>query len=431
MITIEELYQVYLKHPVISTDSRVITSGSLFFALKGDNFDGNAFAAEALEKGAAYTIVDDKSVRESASMIYVDDVLKTLQELALYHRKQLKIPVIGITGTNGKTTTKELIKSVLSQKYRIVASKGNLNNHIGVPVTLLSITHETEIAVVEMGANHEGEINSLCHIALPTHGIITNIGKAHLEGFGGFEGVIRAKTELYRFLAENKGIAFVNKDNKLLTDHAGDLKKITYGSDPSAAFNGSLLSGNQPFIHVLLSFRSYEMTVHSKLYGAYNFENILAAACIGCHFKVPKEKIRDGIENYIPSNNRSQILKTEQNILVLDAYNANPDSLRNAILSFSASSYPAKMIIIGDMLELGKEGDSEHQKILELIALQNFEAVYLVGPDFTRLNTRREWTCFQDSELAKMWFSHHRIEGKTILVKGSRGMKLEKITEEF
>jgi UDP-N-acetylmuramoyl-tripeptide--D-alanyl-D-alanine ligase len=431
MITIRELYRIYQKHPAVSTDSRNIPAGSLFFALKGENFDGNAFALEAIEKGASLSVVDDQTIVETDKMIRVEDVLRTLHELALHHRKQLKIPVIAITGTNGKTTTKELVHSVLSQKYTAIATKGNLNNHIGVPVTLLSITPETQIAIIEMGANHVGEIDFLCQIALPTHGIITNIGKAHLEGFGGFEGVIRAKTELYRFLAENQGTAFVNKDNKLLMDHAGDLKKITYGSDTSAAFNGSILTGSKPFADVMLSFRSCEMTVQSKLYGAYNFENILAAACIGCHFRVPTEQIRDGIENYIPSNNRSQVFKTERNTLILDAYNANPDSLRNAIMSFSASSYTSRIVIIGDMLELGKDGDGEHLKILELIALQNFDAVYLVGPDFTRLNTRREWTCFQDSDLARMWFAHHRIEGKSILIKGSRGIRMEKLVDEL
>jgi len=429
MITIEELYDIFLKYPRVSTDSRNIPQKSLFFALKGENFDGNSFALEALQKGASYSIIDNKEDATGESIILVDDVLKTLQELALYHRKQLKIPMIAITGTNGKTTTKELIASVLSQKYKTMATKGNLNNHIGVPLTILSLNKETQIAIIEMGANHVGEIEFLCKIALPTHGIITNIGKAHLEGFGGFEGVIRAKTELYNFLRLTNGVAFVNKDNPLLMDHAHDIKTITYGSDPTAAFSGTLVKTGDPFINTQISFKSSEMIVGSRLYGTYNFENILAAACIGYHFNVGPDNIKEGIEMYEPSNNRSQVLNTGKNILILDAYNANPDSLTSAIHSFADSSYPDKTVIIGDMLELGKESDEEHNNILKLLEKVQFNDVFLVGPIFTRLNTKREWLCFQDSDLARLWFDHHRLEGKTILIKGSRGIRLEKLTD--
>jgi UDP-N-acetylmuramoyl-tripeptide--D-alanyl-D-alanine ligase len=431
MIKIEELYQIFLKYPRVSTDSRNIPQGSLFFALKGERFDGNSFAPEALRSGASCSIVDNKRYASGDSIILVDDVLTTLHQLAHFHRKQLKIPVIAITGTNGKTTTKELVYSVLSQKYLTKATKGNLNNHIGVPLTLLSIDNETQIAIIEMGANHVGEIESLCKIALPTHGIITNIGKAHLEGFGSFEGVIQAKTELFGFLRMNKGVAFVSKDNSLLMDHARDLKIITYGSDTSASFTGSLIETDDPFIKVKISFKSWNTIIGSRLYGSYNFDNILAAACIGCHFNVGKEKVKAGIEMYEPSNNRSQVVDTGKNTLILDAYNANPDSLSSAIQCFADSSYPDKTVIIGDMLELGKDSDEEHNNILKLLEKFRFEDVFLVGPIFTRLNTKREWLCFHDSDLARLWFDHHRIEGKTILIKGSRGIRMEKISDRL
>jgi UDP-N-acetylmuramoyl-tripeptide--D-alanyl-D-alanine ligase len=429
MISIEELYKIFLKYPLVSTDSRNIPQGSLFFALKGEKFDGNSFAQNALQKGASYSIVDNDRYAAGDSIILVDHVLKTLQELALFHRKQLKIPVIAITGTNGKTTTKELVRSVLSRKFKTIATKGNFNNHIGVPLTLLSLNNETQIAIIEMGANHVGEIEFLCKIALPTHGIITNIGKAHLEGFGGIEGVIKAKTELFNFLQLTEGVAFVNKDNPLLMDRAHDMKTITYGSDQSAEFSGSLVQTGDPFIQVKISFKSSKMIIGSRLFGSYNFENILAAACIGCHFNVGLENIKAGIEMYEPSNNRSQVLNTGKNTLILDAYNANPDSLSSAIHSFAGSAYPDKTVLIGDMLELGEESDEEHNNILKLLDKVQFKDVFLVGPIFTRLNTKREWLCFQDSELARIWFDHHRIEGKTILIKGSRGIMLEKITD--
>jgi len=430
MISIKELYKIFLKYPLVSTDTRNIPQGSLFFALKGEKFDGNSFAQKALQKGASYSIIDNKKYAVGDFIILVDNVLKTIQKLALYHRKQLKIPVIAITGTNGKTTTKELVGSVLSQKYKTTSTKGNLNNHIGVPLTLLSLSKETQIAIIEMGANHVGEIEFLSKIALPTHGLITNIGKAHLEGFGGVEGVVKAKTELYDYLRLTKGVAFVNKDNTLLTDHAHDIiNTITYGSDPTAAFTGSLIKTVDPVIRVQISFKSCRTIIGSRLYGSYNFENILAAACIGCHFNVGLEDIKAGIEMYEPSNNRSQVVNTGKNILILDAYNANPDSLTSAIHCFAASSYPDKTALIGDMLELGNESDKEHIKILKLLEKAQFKDVFLVGPIFTRLNTKREWLCFHDSELAKLWFDHHRIEGKTILIKGSRGIMLEKMTD--
>lgn len=431
MISIEELYKIFLKYPAVSTDSRNIRQESLFFALKGEKFDGNSFALNALQLGASYAIVDDEKYAINNAFILVDNVLETLQKLALYHRKQLNIPVIAITGTNGKTTTKELINAVLSRKYKTIATSGNLNNHIGVPLTLLSVTQETQIAIIEMGANHQGEIDLLCKIALPTHGIITNIGKAHLEGFGGFEGVVKTKTELYNFLRLTNGLAFVHKNNSLLMDHSDGIKTITYGSDLSSAFTGSVVETDDPFLSILVSFKSCSMIIGSRLYGRYNFENILAATCIGYHFNIDPEDIKAGIEKYEPSNNRSQILNTGKNILILDAYNANPDSLSSAIHCFVASSYPEKTVIIGDMFELGKESDEEHNNILKLLEKAQFKEVFLVGPIFTRLNAKREWLCFQDSDLARLWFDHHQLKGKTILIKGSRGIKMEKLTDVF
>lgn len=428
MISLEQLYSIFLKCTSVSTDSRRISEGSLFFALRGENFNGNTFASDALSRGASYAVIDEEKYLTNDRTILVDNVQDSLQELASHHRQQFKIPVIAITGTNGKTTTKELINAVLSRVWTTTSTAGNLNNHIGVPLTLLSIKPGTEIAIIEMGANHVGEIALLCKIAQPTHGIITNIGKAHLEGFGGIEGVVRAKTELYRFLRSADGVGFVNKDNEMLTELAEGLRTITYGSNASAAFTGNIVETTEPYLAVRVSFRSCPISIETRLFGMYNFENVLAAACIGCHFNVPPDEIKKGIENYIPSSNRSQVVDTGKNTLIMDAYNANPDSMRSAVMNFASSSYPEKTLIIGDMLELGTESDEEHGNILKLIYECGFKDVYLVGPVFTRLNRKREWLCFQDSDLARLWFDHHRLEGRSVLVKGSRGIMLEKIT---
>jgi len=353
-----------------------------------------------------------------------------LQQLANHHRKQFRIPVLAITGTNGKTTTKELINAVLSKKYQTLATTGNLNNHIGVPLTLLKLKPDTEIAIVEMGANHLGEIDLLTRIAEPTHGIITNIGKAHLEGFGGFEGVVRAKTELYRYLKSRHGIVFVNNDNPLLVQYSNGMKVIHYKTGKTTGIDEQ----NHPDDHYLrmeIKIDEQEITLSTKLFGSYNAENILAAACIGHFFGVEPEKIKEAIESYQPQNNRSQVLKTRSNLLILDMYNANPSSMEPALQDFAGSTYVRKVIVLGDMLELGSECDKEHQDILELIEKLGFTEVFLVGPVFTRLNTKREWLCFQDSELARMWLDHHRINEAVILLKGSRGIKLEKLVDLF
>ncbi len=426
---ISKIYSLFLSHPLVSTDSRQVKPGSIFFALRGESFNGNKYALKALESGAVCAIVDDPECAENSSCILVDNVLSTLQALAKHHRMQFDIPLIGITGTNGKTTTKELIYKVLSKKYVTLATAGNLNNHIGVPLTLLNLTRETEIAIIEMGANHPGEIEFLCNIARPNYGLITNIGKAHLEGFGGLEGVIRTKTEMYRFIQDRGGEIFINHDDELLNDHATGMKTISYGSSPG----DDLVSGNitaSPAVSMDLHFRNgTDLRVESQLYGLYNAQNILAAACIGHHFDVFPEEIKSAVEDYRAGNNRSQMQKTDHNLLIMDAYNANPTSMRAAIETFSASEYQEKVLILGDMLELGVDSDEEHQEILALADQLLFANVYLVGPIFTRLNTRRGNLCFQDSDLARMWLEHHKITDSTVLIKGSRGIRLEKLVD--
>ncbi len=425
-MSVENLYTLFLQHPEISTDSRKIPEGALFFGLKGDHFDGNEFAGKALEKGASFSIIDDSRFCVDDRCILVENVLSSLQQLANHHRKHFRIPVLAITGTNGKTTTKELIHAVLSKKYRTLATTGNLNNHIGVPLTLLKIDSETEIAIVEMGANHAGEIDLLCRIAEPTHGIITNIGKAHLEGFGGFEGVVKTKTELYRYLKSRQGIVFVNNDNPLLVQYSAGMKVVHYESGKDTGID-KLTHPEDPYLKMELKIDEQEIPLSTKLFGQYNSENILAAACIGHFFGVEPGRIKEAIESYQPQNNRSQVLQTKSNLLILDLYNANPGSMEQAIRNFAGTTHARKVLILGDMLELGSECDPEHQIILELIEKLGFTEVFLVGPVFTRLNRKREWLCFQDSDLARIWLDHHRIKDAFILLKGSRGIKLETI----
>jgi UDP-N-acetylmuramoyl-tripeptide--D-alanyl-D-alanine ligase len=427
-MTVENLYSLFLQHPEISTDSRQIPEGAIFFGLKGDHFDGNEFAGYAIDKGASFAIIDDFRYRVDDRCILVENVLASLQQLANHHRNQFRIPVLAITGTNGKTTTKELIHAILSKKYQTLATTGNLNNHIGVPLTLLNLKPGTEIAIVEMGANHPGEIDLLCRIAEPTHGIITNIGKAHLEGFGGFESVISTKTELYRFLKSRQGIAFVNTGNPLLVQHTGGMKVIPYETVQTTSIDEQT-HPEDPYLKMRIKIDGQEIILSTKLFGQYNAENILAAACIGHFFGVEPEKIKEAIESYQPQNNRSQVLQTQSNLLILDMYNANPSSMEPALQNFAGSPPIRKVLILGDMLELGSECDKEHQNILELIEKLGFTEVYLVGPVFTRLNTKREWLCFQDSELARMWLDYHRLTDATILLKGSRGIKLEKLVD--
>jgi UDP-N-acetylmuramoyl-tripeptide--D-alanyl-D-alanine ligase len=423
----EELLLKFRQHPYISTDSRIAQPGSIFFALKGDNFNGNKYCNQAIENGAAYAVIDDRDYFIDERTLLVDDVLLSLQQLASDYRNKLRIPIIGITGTNGKTTTKELMAAALSARFITHATSGNFNNHIGVPITLLTIKPETEIAVIEMGANHVGEIAALCKIARPTHGIITNIGKAHLEGFGSAEGVIKAKSELYNHLLNYGGSVFVNADNPLLMSLTNDLARITYGKSNEADFRGSLNSSG-PLLGFDLE-HPFKSPVSTKLAGNYNFENAMAALCIANHFRVKPEEAVKAIENYEPKMNRSQVLQTNRNSLILDAYNANPSSMQAAILNFSTMTDPDKILILGDMFELGAESTNEHKTILNLALAQNFRKVITAGPLFSEAASgQQDVEAFRTTAELSDYLTSEKIEGATILIKGSRGMKLETIT---
>ena len=426
-MNIEELYHLFREHPVVSTDSRNIPEGAIFLALKGDTFDGNAFASKALESGASYAVIDNKKHKVNDKAILVENVLTSLQELANYHRNQFKIPVLAITGTNGKTTTKELIQTVLSQKYNVLFTKGNLNNHIGVPLTLLNLNNNHEIAVIEMGANHQHEIGQLCKIAEPTHGLITNIGKAHLEGFGGFEGVIKTKKELYEFIIQYNGTLFYNSDNELLTGliKYESVRKISYGPKSGENFKGRILDSN-PFLKVEIASNDFTIQVFSKLIGAYNFENLMAAACVGNFFGVPAGMIKNALEEYQPSNSRSQLTVTEKNRLIVDCYNANPSSTEVALQNFSTMSDGEKLVILGDMLELGTESDSEHERILRLTQDLGLNTLF-IGNQYQHISKGYSVRCFGDVDELYNWLQQNEVKAKTILIKGSRGIKLEKI----
>ncbi len=432
---IQDLYQLFLNATGITTDSRNIKDGAIFFALKGDRFDGNTFALQALEKGASYVVADDIKLKGQDRIILVEEVLKTLQELANFHRKQFKIPIVAITGSNGKTTTKELLSSILISHYRTHFTKGNFNNHIGVPLTLLDMPKDTEIAVIEMGANHIGEIAMLCEIVEPTHGVITNVGKAHLEGFGSFEGVKKAKSELYDFLAVNRGVAFVNLDEPFLEELAEEVKfKVGYNQSEDPNRNIPVLETKLKQINptILIEFlsdhRDSIVQAKSHLFGQYNFNNIQTAVSIGRYFKVPSIKIKEAIENYIPNNNRSQLQKKDTNTFLLDAYNANPTSMRNALNNFRLMKAENKVVILGDMLELGAFSSEEHQSILNQAVSLSFDKVILVGKEFGATDTKRsEVFHFPDVEALKKWFFQSNISETLVLLKGSRGIGLEKL----
>ena len=416
-MNIPELYELFQKHPEICTDSRKIVKGSIFFALKGENFNGNKFAEKAVNNGCAFAVIDEKKFSINKNFILVEDVLQTLQELAKYHREQLTIPVIAITGTNGKTTSKELISAVLSKELNVAATKENLNNHIGVPLTLLSIKQKDEIAIIEMGANHEGEIDFLCDLAQPTFGVITNIGKAHLEGFGSFEGVIKAKSELYNYIQKNIGKLFVNSEAELLIELANNISKITYGK--SGDYIGAI-SESTPFISVVFQ----DEGIKSKLIGDYQFYNIMLAICIGKHFGVSQNNIKTAIEKYTPTNNRSQIIETRNNALILDAYNANPSSMSVMLHSFAKQKCQNRLCILGDMLELGKDAEKEHQAIINLAEALKLECIF-IGKEFAQVH-KQAYT--STDEFAKVLKSNS-IKNKTILLKGSRGIALEKLVD--
>ncbi len=421
-MTTEQLHQLFLKATGISTDTRKIKEGSIFFALKGDNFNGNTFAIEALNKGAKYAVVDDAAVAEKDSrLILVNNSLKALQELATHHRKFLNIAVIALTGSNGKTTTKELIYAVLSTKYNAVATQGNLNNHIGVPLTLLSFTKQTEIGIVEMGANHQKEISALCEIALPDYGVITNFGKAHLEGFGGVEGVIKGKSELYDHLIERNKTIFYNANDTVQKEKLNRYSNTISFGDTTEANTCIYLENTSPFVSVKVN----NTTINSNLIGAYNFTNIAIAIAIGLYFKVPSSDIKKGIENYVPTNNRSQILNTNNNKIILDAYNANPSSMEAALKNFELLPEQNKIAILGDMFELGNDAPKEHQYIADLaLNLKQIEPI-LVGENFYL--TQTQCTKFKTYLELESFIKNNPLKNKTILIKGSRGMALERL----
>ncbi|HEY3387569.1 MAG TPA: UDP-N-acetylmuramoyl-tripeptide--D-alanyl-D-alanine ligase [Saprospiraceae bacterium] len=433
-LDIPSLYSIFLKHPVISTDTRKITPGCIFFALKGSNFDGNTFAAQALTEGASYAVVDDPSI-EGPRFIYVKDTLLALQSLANYHRRQFNIPVLAITGSNGKTTTKELVSAVLSKAFNVHATRGNLNNHIGVPLTLLGITQDTEFVVCEMGANHPGEIASLCDIAEPTSGLITNIGKAHLEGFGSLEGVKKAKGELYAYLSQHNGLGFVNTDDLNLRDLATTLgKKKTYGFNPDGKpelyFSYSTKPGERGFI---IHDQEDKVSIKSSMFGHYNATNVLAAYTVGNHFNVRDEQIALAIEQYVPGSNRSEIITHRDCIFVKDAYNANPSSMELALTAFS-SQYPHGWVVLGDMKELGEDSAEAHRQIIMQVSKTEFERVFLVGHTFAKslddlqLKDPRFSSVANIKELSSNWI-WEQCKNKAILLKGSRSMQLEMLLE--
>jgi UDP-N-acetylmuramoyl-tripeptide--D-alanyl-D-alanine ligase len=427
---IPELYELFLQHRKVVIDSRKVESGCMFFALKGANFDGNKFASDAINNGAAYAIIDNPEYEDGERTILVEDVLQTLQDLSHHHRLQIKAPVIGLTGSNGKTTSKELISSVLAQKYRVHFTKGNFNNHIGVPLTLLEMPNDTEIAVIEMGANHQGEIDFLSNIAAPSHGLITNIGKAHLEGFGGIEGVKKGKSELYRYLSKSKGLAFLNLDEPFLKELLPeDVRKIEYSSIANQDFSFQLIS-NHPFLKVAYKGRVEEaFEMDSQLMGQYNYANIITAATIGLYFKVSVEAIKKGISSYIPSNNRSQIVQKEGYELILDAYNANPNSMKLALENLQTRTYGKKIAILGHMLELGNDSSKEHDYIASICKENIFDQVVLIGNEFKKAADTNGFLFFENVEKAKAWFEEQNFKDASVLIKGSRGVGLEKLVQ--
>ena len=430
-MSIKSLYNHFEKHPQITTDSRNCPVGSIYFALKGERFDGNKFALSALEKGCSLAVVDDISLKDAKDCFFVDDVLTTLQELATYHRKKIGIKIIGITGTNGKTTTKELIATVLSKKYKVGFTQGNLNNHIGVPLTLLSFSSDTEIAVVEMGANHIKEIEFLTNIAQPDYGLITNVGKAHLEGFGSFEGVMKAKAELYDYLKQNKKTVFINQDNQLLSDMLGDSsnEKIGYGTNKNSYISGELVKTNS-FLEFYWNKNSEKSHVTTQLLGQYNFENALAAVAIGNYFDVEASLINEALSNYQPQNHRSQLVETTKNKVLLDAYNANPTSVKAALDNFKNVVAKNKTVILGEMRELGDDSEREHIEVIKQLQSLSLNKIFLVGNEYKNLlpnDTVFQW--FESVENLKVHLKDNGLQYCYILVKGSRSNRLEEVVE--
>lgn len=429
---ISELYNIFEKHPVVTTDSRDCPDGSIFFALKGASFNGNAFAKKALEQGCAYAVVDEKEFCPAEDQRYIlcDDCLKTLQCLANYHRRHLGTRIIGITGTNGKTTTKELVAAVLEKKYKVLYTHGNFNNDIGVPKTLLRLKPEHEIAVVEMGASHPGDIKTLVDIVDPDCGIITNVGRAHLQGFGSFEGVIKTKGELYDFLRKKNGVVFIHNENKYLQGIAGGLKLVKYGTsvdDPSLEVCGEVIEC-APFLKFRWNHCQGEWhEVQTHLIGSYNVYNMLAAACIGIYFGVSEAQVSEALRNYVPTNNRSQLEVTGSNKLIVDTYNANPTSMRAALENFRDMAVSPKMAILGDMGELGSVCQEEHQKVVDFLIENKIDNVWLVGDNFGKIEC--PFRKFHDVDEVKAEIAKNKPSGFYILIKGSNSMKLFQLPE--
>jgi UDP-N-acetylmuramoyl-tripeptide--D-alanyl-D-alanine ligase len=433
---VEELYEIYKKYPSVQTDTRKLKAGDIFFALKGDNFNGNSFAAKALEAGAAYAVIDEKEFEIPGKTILVTNVLETLQQLAKYHRQQFdslstgrQVPFIAITGSNGKTTTKELIHAVLSSEFRTYTTEGNLNNHIGIPLTLLKIKEDAEVAVIEMGANHIGEIASYCSYALPTHGLITNCGKAHLEGFGSEEGVKKGKGELFDYLRTlAHGTAFVMWDYDYLHEMSKGISGIIkYGTTEDAHVIGQVKQ-SAPYLEVEIRQGLDTHAIKTQLVGDYNLPNVLAAVTIGKHFAVPEGKIISAIENYSPSNSRSQLVSKGSNTIILDAYNANPSSMKLAIENFAGLEAKNKVMMLGAMAELGADSLNEHKAILDTIKKYTWQHVVLVGGDFQKID--HPFLKFNNADEAGEWFRKQGFSDTHFLVKGSRSMQMENVIKD-
>ena len=427
-MNIQELYKIFVSNPVISTDTRKIEQGSIFFALKGANFDANKFVVEALAKGAAYAVADDRELAElnDNRIILVEDVLLTLQALARYHRDTMNIPVLAITGTNGKTTTKELISVALSPAHNVLSTIGNLNNSIGVPLTLLRLRVEHTIAVIEMGASHPGDIEELVNVANPTYGIITNVGRAHLQGFGSYEGVISTKCELYDYIKAKHGKLFVRNEDEVLMQRSEGVDRVLYGASPLLNISGTIKSVS-PLLKAKIKYCGDYYDIDTNLIGKYNLDNVVAASAVASHFGVAMHDIVKAISSYIPSNSRSQFIKGEHNNIILDAYNANPSSMKVAIENFAEVEASEKMLILGDMLELGEESEREHANIVSLLEQLNFKNALLVGKEFGAVKSQYE-KFTTTSELIE-FLKVSELKSKTILVKGSRGIALEQAVE--
>lgn len=427
MVNIPSLYKDFIKGHRVTTDSREIRKGDVFIALKGDTFNGNKFAAQAIASGASVAIIDEQEY-QADSCILVPDTLLFLQEIAAYHRKQLNIPIIGITGTNGKTTTKELCNAVLSMHYKVYATQGNFNNHIGVPLTLLSMDSSIQLGIVEMGANHPGEIKALCEIADPDFGIITNIGRAHLEGFGSYENIIKTKNELYAHLRRKSGKVFVNAADPLLMELSEGIERITYGKNEG--FIKGEIKQTTPYLVYSLKTLKGDLYVRTKLIGGYNFDNAMAAGCTGLYFGIPPLEIQQAVEEYHPSNLRSQLIKTECNTLILDAYNANPSSMQVSVSNFGEMQADNKVAILGEMLELGEESSKAHKELFDLAVKNNFNRILLIGDNFEPdRQVSESISHFKDTDSLIDYLKEHKISSSFILIKGSRGNKLERIVE--